>query len=184
MDNLLNAVQDERKKYGATMTDNECAALCNAVAWKYRDVGWGVSGKTAGTRGKLPNGTEIAVDILHHRPTNTIVDVIVAAGDHSTPAWNVLGPQNNLGDRPWVAPADPAFGRSAPAPVVVAAPTPSEHDQILALLHSMTEDIAAIKALVATGTEASVSVEQRLSQGVSVRLKTLFGKIRGTVGGE
>lgn len=59
MENLLSAIEAVRQKFGATMSDDECALLCNEVAWKHRSTGWGLSGKTSGTRGHLPNGTEI-----------------------------------------------------------------------------------------------------------------------------
>ena len=40
MQNLLDSVKAERAKYGARMTDDQCAELCNAVAWRHRGEGW------------------------------------------------------------------------------------------------------------------------------------------------
>lgn len=194
MENLLSAVQEERKNYGDTMSDDECATLCNAVAWKYRETGWGVSGKTAGTRGVLPNGVEIASDILHHKPTNVIIDVLVAAGASSVPTWNVLGVQSNLKDRPWVAPTDPAkfappvrvVSPVVPAPPVatpVASVTPNDIEQILSALKTLSADVSSLEKRLSVGAEASVRTEKRFQEGIPVRIKTLIGKIVGVVGG-
>lgn len=185
MDNLLSTIQDVRNKFGATMNDDECALLCNEVAWKHRTTGWGVSGKTSGTRGHLPNGTEIAHDVLHHQPTNTIIDILVGAGAQSTPTWNVLGPQTNLQGRPWVAPVDPAsFGtKPTPSPAPAPAPGPTDAQVMLEALKALAADIAALKAEVKRGADASVQVEQSLRRGLPLRIKSFIGKIVGTVGG-
>ena len=105
--NILSDVAAERARYGATLNDTELGKLLNTVAWKNKDAGWGLSGKNFGIRCPSPAG-EIACDILHHKPTNAIVDVLVAAGDGgpTTPAWQVLGPPPGS-NRPWVAPVQP-----------------------------------------------------------------------------
>ena len=125
IENLLATVQDERRRYGATMHDDDCARLCNAVAWRHRASGWGLSGKRSGTRGRLPNGTEVAHDVLHHQPTGMLVDVLIGAGAQATPTWVELGPQQNLSERPWVAPIDPGTTpdeRPTPTPSAPVAP--------------------------------------------------------------
>lgn len=109
---LIDDLIAERAKYGATMSDDECAELVNAVAWQNRADGWGLSGKTFGTHGTLYDGTQIAHDILHHRPSNRLFDVLRAAGAESAPVWNDLG-VNTQGNRPWTAPIAP---RGAPVP--------------------------------------------------------------------
>jgi hypothetical protein len=102
---LLSQLQTERNKYGATMTAGEIGGLLNAVAWNNRSAGWGLSGKTFGNRCPSPAG-EIACDILHHQPTNTLYDVLIGADPDvgpATPTWNIT---SNPG-RPWVAPVQP-----------------------------------------------------------------------------
>lgn len=185
MDSLLPSVQDVRKKFGPTMTDDECALLCNEVAWRHRNAGWGLSRKVSGTRGHLPNGTEIAHDILHHQPSNTLVDVLVGAGAASTPTWNVLGPPQSA-DRTWVAPIDPSTFGSAPGPT----PTPvlparsTDAQLMLDALKALAADIATLKEEVKRGADASVHVEQSLRRGIPLRIKSFIGKIVGTIGGE
>ena len=182
MENLLSTIQDVRKKFGATMNDDECALLCNEVAWKHRGTGWGLSRKVSGTRGHLPNGTEIAHDILHHQPTNTLVDILVGAGAQSSPTWNVLGPPQSA-DRTWVAPVDPASFGTKPTPIPTPAPGPTDAQVMLEALKALAADITALKAEVKRGTDASVQVEQSLRQGLPLRIKSFIGKIVGTVGG-
>jgi hypothetical protein len=118
--NLIDDLRAERAKYGATMTDDQCAELVNAVAWLRRAEGWGVSGKSFGTHGTRHDGTPIAHDILHHQPSNRLYDVLVGAGAQSSPTWNDLGP-NTQGNRPWTAPIAP---RGAVEPTPVPTPTP------------------------------------------------------------
>ena len=103
MENLLSDVTAERAKYGATMTNDECVALLNAVAWKNRDGGWGLGRKTSGNRGRRSDGVECTVDGLVHRATMTFVDALRDAGGRSEPAWQVA---DNPSNRPWVAPID------------------------------------------------------------------------------
>lgn len=120
--NLINDVREERAKYGPTPNEEELGKMLNAIAWKNKDSGWGLSRKTTGKRINSPAG-EIAEDILHHKPTDTIVDVFGAAGcldpNHqigpcsatysygpANPQWTELGRQTNPA-RPWVAPVQP-----------------------------------------------------------------------------
>ena len=113
--NLLADVEAERAKYGPTMTNHECVALCNAVAWKNRAASWGISGKQTGNYGvRQPDGVKAAVDILHHRDSNIIVDCLISAGSEgvpgpATPGWIVHGEMTDP-SRPWVAPIDPTGG--------------------------------------------------------------------------
>ena len=104
---LLADVQAERAKYGPAPSDEELGRMLNAIAWKNRQSGWGLSRKTFGERCPSPVG-EIACDILHHQPTNLLFDVFVAAGSggSATPAWQNV-PYHNNSNRPWVAPVQP-----------------------------------------------------------------------------
>lgn len=102
---LLDDVRAERAKYGASVSGANLGALLNAVAWKNRSSGWGLSRKDFGTQCASPVG-QVACDILYHKPTNTIYDVLIAAGEASTPTWDPLG-ENTDSRRPWVAPVQP-----------------------------------------------------------------------------
>lgn len=99
---LLSDVQAERARYGTPLTPEEMGQIMNAVAWRNRDSGWGVSRKDFGEFCPSPAGP-IACDILHHRPTNIIYDVLIAS---DIPAWQFVGYQTDP-RRPWVAPAQP-----------------------------------------------------------------------------
>jgi hypothetical protein len=79
--------------------------MLNEIAWTHRSEGWGLSRKGSGEKCPSPAG-DVACDVLHHRPSNHIVDVFVAAGQQATPTWNVLGVMTDA-SRPWVAPVAP-----------------------------------------------------------------------------
>lgn len=185
MENLLATIEEVRKKFGATMNDDECALLCNEVAWRHRATGWGVSGKTSGTRGHLPNGTEIALDILHHQPTNQLVDILVGSGVQSSPTWNPVGPPQSA-DRTWVAPVDPAsFNRTPiPTPPPPVSPPSVEMSAVMAELQRMSADLARLKHDATLTAEGVQRLEASLTRGWPIRIKTIFGKLVGTVGGD
>ena len=109
--NLLSDVQAERSKYGSTISYQEAVDIINAVAWKNRESGWGLSRKDGGSHCSFPSGN-IACDILHHKPTNTLVDVLGSGPDPEHPntagiaQWGVEGPPLTA-DRVWVAPVQP-----------------------------------------------------------------------------
>ena len=107
--NIFSTVQSVRAEYGAQPSDEELGEMLNTMAWINRAGGWGLSTKSGGTRCPSPQGVDIACDILYHRPTNVIVDVLVGAGEQSDPAWQVLG-VNTQADRPWLAPMQPSGG--------------------------------------------------------------------------
>lgn len=102
-------VQEERNKYPAThLTADQCAELTNAIAWRCRDQDYGVNGKDFGNYGIRHDGTKIAVDILHHKSTNHLIDILIAAGDRTTrelgvatATWNDHGP-NPHSNRPFI----------------------------------------------------------------------------------
>jgi hypothetical protein len=100
----------------------------------------------------------------------------------------VLGVQANLGERPWVAPVDPATfnGGLQPNPVPVAPPPPAPeapaHNESAAI-HNLTVEIAALREEVRAGAAASARIEERLRVGLPLKIKTAIGKIVGVVGG-
>ncbi|MDP2642010.1 MAG: hypothetical protein Q8P21_01830 [bacterium] len=109
---LLSDVQAERAKYGSTMNYTEMGTALNAIAWKNRAAGWGLSRKNGGANCPSPVGN-VACDILHHQSTNTLYDVFGSAPDSeypdapATPQWAEVSYHGDPSGRPWVAPVQP-----------------------------------------------------------------------------
>lgn len=187
MQNLLDSIREERRKYGATMSHEACALLCNAVAWRHRFEGWGLSRKTGGTRGRLPNGVEVAHDILHHAPSNELIDILTAAGAESQPAWQPVGPPQSP-DRTWVAPVDPASFGAAPVAPQPVTPGPSPVTESNAAILQAVQALSARLDLLAHNSTLTAEGVQRLeaalAAGIPLRLRAkLIGDVTGTVGG-
>lgn len=99
---LLSDVQAERSKYGAAVLSEEQRGwIVNAVAWKNRDAGWGLSHKDFGNFCNTAAGP-VACDVLVHKPSNTWVDVLT----DTSAQWLILAP-NNDPRRFWVPPGQP-----------------------------------------------------------------------------
>ena len=177
IENLLQTIREERTRFGATLSHDECARLCNAVAWRHRAQGFGVSAKSGGTYGTLPNGVRIAHDILHHLPSNQLVDILTAAGEASIPAWQPVGPPQSA-DRVWVAPVAPQPPVVGPSPVT--GPDSAVLDAVQALAARL-DLLAHNGRLTAEGVQR---LEAALAAGLPLRLKArLLGDVTGTVGG-
>jgi hypothetical protein len=82
----------------------------NEIAWLHREDGWGLSRKAFGHFVESPVG-QIASDILHHKPSDTIWDVFTDTGV----IWAQAKHHNNP-DRPWVAPVQPDGATPDPEP--------------------------------------------------------------------
>lgn len=123
---LLTTIQAVRMKYDKLMTDDQCAELCNEVAWIHRNdpEQWGVSLKESGTRGRRYDGTEIAHDVVLSGKTGEGFDILTAAGAASTPTWSSVGVITNPARR-WVAPIQPQGTLPVPPPTPVPTPTPT-----------------------------------------------------------
>ena len=149
MTSLLAHLQAERAKYGATLTNDQCAALINAVAWRNRADGWGLSSKPNGNHARLGN-TFVAIDVLFHKPSNTVFDVLSASGAASIPSWNAIAVYDFAG-RPWVAPIDPGAEQpNEPTPLTQpTAPTQATVD-LSPLLAEIERLKARVKALEET----------------------------------
>jgi hypothetical protein len=160
MESLLPDVIAERAKYGATMTNDECVALLNAVAWKNRGEGWGLGKKTSGNRGRRRDGVECTVDGLVHRDTMTFVDALKDAGGRSEPAWQVAP---NPSNRPWVAPLDPdpsSAGITAPPP-----PPAADLTELRTAVEALGSRMAALEArLAALEQRPVVSLDEVLAR--------------------
>lgn len=123
-DSLFDSVVAERAKYANPPTADQCVELLNAVAYAHRDKGWGLSRKESGSHGVRRDGVPCALDILHHQPSNTLVDCLRDAGGASEPAWSEIGPPPSS-DRIWVAPIAPADAPTPDPPPVTPPVTPS-----------------------------------------------------------
>ena len=145
---LLSTIQAVRAEYGATMNDDQCAELCNKVAWLHRNdpQQWGLSYKDSGTHGVLKNGTPVAHDIIMSGVTKEGFDVLVSAGAQSTPTWGSVGLITNPA-RFWVAPVDPGTG-TVPSPNPVPTPTPTPVNCKFVAGKDYSGELAALKTQV------------------------------------
>jgi hypothetical protein len=114
---LLPEIKAERAKIAGVPSEEQLAEMLNAIAWRNRAAGWGLSRKEGGNRCVSPLVGSIACDILHHKPTNTLYDVFGAVGDvgGTRPQFDPLGPPASP-DRVWVAPVDPGHAPPPPPP--------------------------------------------------------------------
>ena len=147
MESLLPDVIAERAKFGATMTNDQCVALLNAVAWKNRDEGWGLGKKTSGNRGRRSDGVECTVDGLVHRDTMTFVDALKDAGGKSEPAWQVA---TNPSNRPWVAPVDPDRRDDVVPPPPPPPPPPVDLSELRTAIQALTSQVTALETRLRT----------------------------------
>lgn len=205
MTEILTSLQRERAKYGATMTDDQCVELINAVAWAHRADGWGVNAKDFGTHGVRYDGARLAHDILHHKPTDRIYDVLASAGAASVPVWQDKGPNTqppNQG-RSWVAPIaplgavepEPGEPPVVPPPACACgydpAPVLAALESLSALVGGLTDELLAQRQVQAdtldTARQAlaeAKDVSARLRAGLRVEASARFvGPIRGVVQG-
>ena len=177
-----------RAKFGALLTDEECGLLTNEVAYRLAqtDPAWGVSAKPQGKASTLPNGQRIAHDILHYRTTNTLIDILQAAGAESRPQWAEVPYHGDPSGRPWLPAVDPAT--FAPTPVPGPTPPPVPAGPTLADVLARVEALAQRLDLLAHNSTLTAEGVQRLeaalAAGIPLRLRAkLIGDVTGTVGG-
>ncbi len=112
-ENLLDDVRAERAKYPTPMLNEQMGELVNAVAWNHRADGWGLAGKSVGARTKQPHtGIEISRDLMIHKPSRRMFDVLRDVEGEAEPSWNDVGAM----DMPFVVPVDPDGGEPDPDP--------------------------------------------------------------------
>lgn len=189
MQSQLDVVRQVRAQYGPTMTDDECGRLVNAVAYRLAqtDPAWGVSAKPTGKGSTLPNGTRIAHDILHYRTTDTLIDVLEAAGAASVPQWVAVAYHGDPTGRPWLPAVDPAQVTTTPAPAP-AGPSLAVLEALVQTLAQRVDVMAARIDLLTHNSTSTAEGVQRLeaaqNAGLPVRLSLpLLGRVSGTVGG-
>lgn len=184
---LSRDVREERQKYGPTPSSEEKAKLLNAVAWKHRLDGWGLSSKRNGNNCPMPGGELVACDILHHRPSNRIFDVLAATdpGEPATPTWADKGWMEDT-SRPWVAPVNPGSTTPPPPPpppdidlarLQAAIEVVSQRVTELAERHSdlqrQQDDLAArVTELLAQPTLIDAAVQRAVAAAVSTLVVT------------
>jgi len=205
MQSQIELVREVRAKYGPLMTDEQCGLLTYEVAYRLAqtDPAWGVSAKPNGKASTLPNGQRIAHDILHYRTTNTLIDILQAAGAESLPQWAEVPYHGDPAGRPWLPAVDAAMFRQAQPPTapwslppaqIPAGPTITD---VLLRLDTLTQAIDVIASRLSVldaltdiqhqtvQTQATVArLDDSLKAGVPVTLQAkLIGRVTGTVGG-
>lgn len=174
-DIVLNTLRRLREEWATavaprtTLTDEECVALINEAAWIHAADGWGLSYKADDKFGRRYDGMPLAHDILVDRATGVEYDVLVGAGEQSTPTWGTSGGKVRPG-REWVAPIPPE-GVSTPVPPPVVVPPASTsltaEDVRRAVLSALNERDKDMRAYL--------DVELRLIQG---RLDTISALVQ------
>lgn len=90
---LLPTIQALRPLYSARPSPEQLTDLLNRVAWQHRAEGWGLLRKPGGTRCRsLLHGFDTSCDILVNEVSIWHFDVLIAAGEQATPAWQDVGP--------------------------------------------------------------------------------------------
>ena len=177
-----------RAKFGAWMTDEECGLLTNEVAYRLAqtDPAWGVSAKPQGKASTLPNGQRIAHDILHYRTTNTLIDILQAAGAESRPQWAEVPYHGDPSGRPWLPAVDPATFAPTPAPGPTPPPVPAGPTlaDVLARVDALAQRLDLLAHNSTLTAEGVQRLEAALAAGIPLRLRAkLIGDVTGTVGG-
>lgn len=174
--NLLGDVRAERAKYGPAPTQAEAVAILNAVAFKHKDEGWGLSRKDGGTNCRSPLFSHpVACDILHHRPTNTLFDVLRDDAGHGGPGeavWNSVGPPQSP-DRTWTAPVQSQGNTVPPPPVCDQCPPDLSGD-----LARVTADRDRLSQELDQFRERSLTCEQSLTVARADLSKCLSRPVR------
>ena len=152
---LLADVQVERGKYQAPLSPEQLAAMLNAVAWKNRGE-WGLLRKDSGNNCPHASGVKVACDILMHRPTARIYDVLKDAEGSAGPTWGEAGGSPTDPSR-FVAPVDVGGGGTTPPPPPPPPCTDLARELVLLrqAIEQLDERIIALREEVAVGTNAA-----------------------------
>jgi hypothetical protein len=177
-----------RTKFGPLMTDDECGLLTNEAAYRLAqtDPAWGVSAKPQGKASTLPNGARIAHDILHYRTTNTLIDILQAAGAESRPQWAEVPYHGDPSGRPWLPAVDPATFAPTPVPGPASPPVPAGPTlaDVLARVEALAQRLDLLAHNSTLTAEGMQRLEAALAAGIPLRLRAkLIGDVVGTVGG-
>lgn len=140
-ESLLPTVQAVRAKYPTPPANTDLGKMLNEIAWTHRAEGWGVNLKPSGNSTMQPGtGIRIAVDILHHKPTDTIWDCFRDAGGETIPTWGEAEPHGDP-NRIWVAPVRPDGVEPDPDPDPEPEPEPDVLVAILGELRKLNQHL-------------------------------------------
>lgn len=129
---LLPTVKEVRAKYGTPLQNEEMGMLLNEVAWIHREDGWGCAEKPTGKHTNQPTtGIRMSRDLLYHKPTEKLFDVLADVEGEARPVWNEV---ENDGKLPWLAPVIPEGTPDPPDP-------PGDLEQRVALLEDWARNI-------------------------------------------
>ena len=132
---LLSTVKAIRAKYGTPLQNEEMGMLLNEVAWIHRVDGWGCAQKPTGKHTIQPTtGIRMSRDLLYHKPTEKLFDVLADVEGEARPVWNEV---ENDGKLPWLAPIVPE-GTPDPDPD----PQPDDLEQRVAMLEDWARGIS------------------------------------------
>lgn len=123
--NHLPTVQTLRATYTTPLGIENAYQISNDTAWKHRDEGFGLRRKTSGN-----NYNGYAVDIVFHKPTNMLVDILGDSEGAGNPQWTEVGAGN---PDEWAAPTDPAPVTPPPIDPPVDPPATDLETRVLAL---------------------------------------------------
>lgn len=188
MASVLETLRDLRTNYGASMTDDQCVELCNAVAYVHQDAPeqWGLSYKATGTRGVRYDGTPCCHDVLVRKDTGEEYDVLLAAGGASTPTWGKTGGKARPG-REWVAPIPPQGVHPVPSPTPTPPPSPTPAPtcqfvpppDLLPRLNVLVAHLEALRARLEV-TDARVEALRDRVEAINSELHTMVaGQVAG-----
>ena len=188
MQNLLEIVKQVAGKYPAKLTHEQCALIVNEVAWiaSKTDPNWGISAKPNPKNARLPNGTLIAEDVLHHKaptadsPHGTIVDILAGAPDRNEPVWIIQPYHGNPSGRPWLPPFDPLSFIAMPLPPLP--PFQIAPDPVLEALAHLQDRITALAHDMNVTAHELLALRNEFKRGMVIRIQSRpFGESRGTV---
>jgi hypothetical protein len=121
--NHLPTVTAVRNTYPTTtdLGNRRAWEICNKVAWAHRAEGFGLVTKPEGNN-YVYNGVGYSIDLVFHRETSTIVDILGSSETLGVPQWSEAG---TLPVNRWRGAYDPAIVDGDPTPPEPPDPPPS-----------------------------------------------------------
>lgn len=141
----LNVVKAVRKKFSGPLYPDQSAAFLVALCQRLKqefpgDFPAGLRRKDSGTHTTLPNGTNVALDIVMY-PDGAAYDALGDGDGAAVPVWNRI---DNLPPDWYVAVSDTPEPPAPPAPPVPPVP-PVDLEPILKRLDALEAAIAALQ---------------------------------------
>lgn len=144
MPNRKAVLDEERAKFGATLTHEEAGRLLNTVALRLKAEGFGLLRKDAGNR--CPVGSlSVSCDWLVHQPSGTGCDVLIDAPGTEADGTQVSG----KGTPTWCAGNPVDLTKFVPPQGAVTPPEPPTPDPTLpVLLAQIQAKLAELEAAI------------------------------------